>query len=277
MTGIVGLVLGAMLVRPALVMDAAGEACRLFALNVMPGLMPYMALSQLVVSRVKHMNPLLLVLLGWGGGSPTGARLLGLCPKVTASRRVSLAVCCATMSPMFLVGTIGNWLESRAAGVCVLAAVLGGGWLSGSAAGMIPRARGETCIREATQPMTLAQAVEQTMRTLLMVCGTMMLWRVLAALLGAMTDRFLPVLQLPLTTLMEVTTGTAQLAALPVPLPLKTALTAGAAGFGGMAIVMQNRAAWPTQLMSLGEQMLWQGLHGVLSFLLALGLMQLMA
>ena len=101
--------------------------------------------------------------------------------------------------------------------------------------------------------------------------------RVLAALAGEATGRALPCMTLPLTTLLEVTTGTYQIASLPLPLPLRTALAAGATGMGGMAVLLQNRACYPKGLVSLGEQALWQALHGAASFLLALGLMLLLS
>ena len=65
-------------------------------------------------------------------------------------------------------------------------------------------------------------------------------------------------------------------ARLPLPLPLRTALAAGATGMGGMAVLLQNRALYPRGLVSLGEQVLWQVLHGAASFLLAMGLMLLL-
>ena len=266
-----------LLVRPALVMDAASDACRLFVQSVMPGLLPYMTISLMAVSRVKRMSPMLLAALGWGGGSPTGGRLLGLCPGLDARSRVRLVVCCSTMSPMFLLGTIGGWLGSRKAGVCVLLAVLGGGAAAGGLAGMLPRRSMVLTRGEAPAPLSLGQAVEQTMRTLLMVCGTMAVLRVLAALGTELTDRFASMLTLPMTTLLEVTTGTVRIASLPLPLPLRTAIIAGATGFGGMAVLMQNRAVWPKGMLSLPEQILWQAVHGAASFLIALGLMQLLA
>lgn len=267
--------LGVMLLRPALVMDEASAACRLFVQSVLPGLLPYMTLSQMLVSRMERMNPLLLILLGWGGGSPTGGRLLGMCPEMDAGQKVRLAVCCSTMSPMFLLGTIGGWLGSSGAGVCVLVAVLAGGAAAGMLAGMMPRKSGEAISMEKPAPLSLGQAVEQTARTLLMVCGTMAVLRVLSALAAEATKYLLPGLTLPITTVMEVTTGTAQIAGLPLPLPLRTALIAGATGFGGMAVMMQNRAVWPRRMLSLPEQILWQGVHGGTSFLMALGMMQL--
>lgn len=264
-----------LLARPALVMDAASEACALFVSSVMPGLLPYMTFSQMLASRIRRMHPAMLILLGWGGGSPTGGKLLNLCPQLQGKQQVRLAVCCATMSPMFLLGTLGSWLGSPGAGWCILTAVLTGGALTGLLAGTIPRSE-HAVTAVSPEPLTLGHAVEQTTRTLLMVCGTMAVLRVMAALNCEITEQFTPWLTLPLTTLMEVTTGCAGIASLPLPLKLRTAMMAGATGFGGMALVMQNRAVWPKGLMSLPEQVLWQAVHGVLSFLIALGMMEML-
>lgn len=268
--------LALLLLRAQPVMDAAADACRLFVESVLPGLFPYMALSVMLVSRMRRLNPWLLTLLGWGGGSPTGGRLLNLCPGLTARQRIRLAVSCATMSPMFLMGTIGGWLKSGTAGVCVLISVLMGGWLAGLMAGSLPRRDISAGACAASGVMSLGQAVEQTARTMLMVCGTMVMLRVFASLLTEALECIAPALILPVTTLMEVTTGTVRIAALPLPLALRTAIIAGATGFGGMAVLMQNRAVWPGGMLPLPEQILWQAVHGGASFLIALGLMQML-
>ena len=147
--------------------------------------------------------------------------------------------------------------------------------VAGALAGLIPRRTAERPPAPPPEPVSLGQAVEQTARTMLMICGTMALMRVLAALAGEATGRALPWLTLPLTTLLEVTTGTYGIASLPLPLPLRAAIIAGAAGFGGLAVILQNRAVWPEGLLSLPEQLLWQAVHGGASFLITLGLMML--
>ncbi len=264
-----------LLVRAETTMHAASAACRLFVTAVLPGLFPYMVLSLMLVSRVERMSPPLLMLLGWGGGSPTGARLLPLCSGLSRREQVRLAVSCATMSPMFLLGTVGGWLESTVAGMAVLVSVLIGGWFTGLVAGACGKQNEE--IRSAEKnmsipPLSFGAAVEQSARTMLLVCGTMVMLRVFAAL----TVEALPAaLTLPVTTLLEVTTGTAEIAALPLPLPLRTAIIAGATGFGGMAILLQNRAVYAAGFLPLGTQLLWQAVHGGISFLLALGMMWL--
>ncbi len=266
--------MGCLLLRAETTMSAASAACRLFVTAVLPGLMPYMVLSLMLVSRVRRMNPLLLMLLGWGGGSPTGAQLLPLCTGLSRREQVRLAVSCATMSPMFLLGTVGGWLGARAAGVVCLVSVIAGGWLTGLIAGTcVHTSNSEFRIPNPEFPaLPFGAAVEQSARTMLLVCGTMVMLRVFAALAAEVLPS---AMILPVTTLLEVTTGAAEIARMPLPLMWRTALIAGATGFGGMAIIMQNRAVYPEGFLPLGVQLLWQTVHGGLSFLLALGMMWL--
>ena len=94
-----------LLLRAPETMAAAEAACALFVRSVMPGLFPYLTLSQMLVSRCgRDMQPGLLMLLGWCGGSPTGARLLAMQGSRPHREQKALAVSCATMSPMFLLG-----------------------------------------------------------------------------------------------------------------------------------------------------------------------------
>lgn len=121
-----------LLLRAPETMAAAEAACALFVRSVMPGLFPYLTLSQMLVSRCgRDMQPGMLMLLGWCGGSPTGARLLAMQGSRPHREQKALAVSCATMSPMFLLGTIGSWLNSRIAGAIVLLSVLAGGCCAG--------------------------------------------------------------------------------------------------------------------------------------------------
>lgn len=259
------------------VMGAVSASCRLFVVSVMPGLLPYMVLSLMLASRFSgRLPPWGMLLLGWGGGSPAGARLLALDGEKPRAQRIRLAVSTATMSPMFLYGTAGGWLGSPMAGVALLFSVLLGGWLAGLAAQAFERpAAGEapaTADSHPGAPLSFGEAVEQTARTLLLVCGTMAMLRIPAAIAEVMFAGA----ALPLVTLLEVTAGAERIAVLPVPLPLRTALMAGATGFGGMAIIMQNRALYPKGFLFLPCQVMWQALHGAFSFLLALGAMQLL-
>lgn len=266
--------MAALLLQPETAMGAVRDSCYLFVTAVMPGLLPYLVLSTMLLSRVRGRSPWLLTLLGWCGGSPSGARLLAMTSGLTGRQRVFVSAAAATMSPMFLVGTCGAWLGSAGAGFVLLASVLAGGGITGLLAGACAGRAGEdasTADALPQTPLALGAAVEQAARTLLMVCGTMAMWRMLAEL----AVRLCPPASLLLTTLLEVTRGVQQLAALPLPLALRTALVAGATALGGMAILTQNRTALGPDAPALWLQVFWQAVHGVVSFLLALGLMLL--
>lgn len=258
-----------LLFRAPLVMEAVLASCTLFVQRVMPGLFPYMVLSLMLVSRLEDGTPeAALVLMGWCGGSPTGARLLRQTSGMDDKRKKHIAVTCATMSPMFLVGTLPAWTGSIRSGVCILAAVLLGGWVAGMLCGRGTKGRG----LQRVEPLSFGDAVEMAAQTMLLVCGTMAMLRTAAELVSPLLAAW-PVMQLVVKTLLEVTCGAETIAALPLPLPLRTAMLAGATGFGGAAILLQNRAVLPKGLMRVGEQMLWQVVHGVVSFLVALGMM----
>lgn len=270
MRWLLGGAMALLLLRSGTAMDAVRESCRLFAVSVLPGLLPYLTLSAMLVSRCGTGAPgWLVTLVAWGGGSPTGARLLSLVPGMSHRQRVRLAVSGATMSPMFLVGTCGAWLGSPAAGWVLLGSAVAGGAAAGALAGWCTRERPQTAATTARPvPLSFGAAVEQSARTLLLVCGTMAMLRVFAELVSALLHG---PLALTATALLEVTAGVQRIAELPLPLALRTALVAGATGFGGLAGVMQNRTLYPPGFLPLGRQLLWQAVHAAVAFLLALG------
>lgn len=268
------LVLICLLLRASEVMDAVSASCALFVKSVMPGLFPYMVLSLMLAGRLPERVPdWVLTLMGWCGGSPSGARLLRERGNLSAARKKRIAVSCAIMSPMFLMGTVPHWLENGFSGVCLLISSVAGGALVGALTPLWPvRAEQGDASARPSAPMSFGEAVEAAARTMLLVCGIMALLRVAAEFASALLADY-PAARLALVTLLEVTCGTESIAALPLPLAFRTALIAGATGFGGTAIVMQNRSVLPRGVMGLGEQLFWQALHGVLSFLIALALM----
>lgn len=265
---------GAMLLRPEVSLQAAADACALFARSVLPGLYPYMILLLVALDRLPAQAPYpLLVALGWGAGSPCGAKVCAarqgrMDPR--ALRR--LTVCCGTMSPMFLYGTLGQWLQSPRAGLCILLAVLAGGLAASAALPGGGESRQPSSAFSQAAPMSLGAAVEKASITLLTVCGCMVLGNVLSALLPALLPGLPLGARLGIACLAEVTTGSRALALLPLPLELRVALLSGETGFGALAILLQNRALGPRGLMPLWAQLGFQLLHGLLSALVGYGL-----
>lgn len=262
-----------LLLRPGLALDAAGEACRLFALSVLPGLYPYMILLLLALAQLPPQAPFgALVTLGWGAGSPCGAKICRARQDLWPPRRLRrLAVCCGTMSPMFLYGTLGRWLHNETAGLCVLLAVWAGGWLAAQTIRPDP-APPRLAAPPPAPPLTLGMAVEQASIALLTVCGCMVLGNVYSALIPALLPGLPQGVQLGISCLLEVTCASQRLAQLPLPLPVRVGLLSGETGFGALALLLQNRALGPRGLWPLPQQLGFQLLHGLLSALAGYGL-----
>lgn len=262
-----------LLLRPETVLDAAGEACRLFALSVLPGLYPYMILLLLALARLPAQAPFgVLVALGWGAGSPCGAKICRARQDVWPLRRLRrLAVCCGTMSPMFLYGTLGRWLHSGTAGLCVLLAVWAGGWLAAQTLGAGDRVP-PAAPPSPAPPLSLGMAVEQASTAMLTVCGCMVLGNVYSALIPALLPGLPQGVQLGISCLLEVTCASQRLAQLPLPLTVRVGLLSGETGFGALALLLQNRALGPRGLWPLPQQLGFQLLHGILSALTGYGL-----
>lgn len=265
---------GAMLLRPEVSLQAAADACALFARSVLPGLYPYMILLLVALDRLPAQAPYpLLVALGWGAGSPCGAKICAARQGRMDPRTLRrLTVCCGTMSPMFLYGTLGQWLQSPRAGLCILLAVLAGGLAASAALPGGGESRQPSSAFSQAAPMSLGAAVEKASITLLTVCGCMVLGNVLSALLPALLPGLPPGARLGIACLAEVTTGSRALVLLPLPLELRVALLSGETGFGALAILLQNRALGPRGLMPLWAQLGFQLLHGLLSALVGYGL-----
>lgn len=262
-----------LLLRAPVAMAAAGDSFRLFAQSVLPGLFPYMTVSLMLLSRLpRDVPPLALMVMGWCGGSPTGSRLIREAAWLRDGDRRRLAVTCATMSPMFLVGTLRDWTGDIRLCAGVLCAVLLGGYGTGLCVRGSRRA--QPCANAPAppaRPLSLGEAVEQTARTMLLVCGTMAMLRIAAVLSSRLLARW-SICQLVVTTLLEVTCGARQLAALPLPRVWRGALLSLATGFGGVSILLQNRAVLPEGLLRLREQLMYQLLHGAVSMLVFLAL-----
>lgn len=276
MTIFLCMLLVCVLLRSVTAMTAATVAARLFVTSVMPGLFPYMTLALMLTSRLSADVPdSVLILMGWCGGSPTGAKLISARSELPRSVQKRIALTCATMSPMFLVGTIPQWMGSMQTGACLLAAMLAGGALVGVIARRSEQTGGQIVDNVARpEQLTLGDAVEQASRTMLVVCGTMMLLRVMASLVGELFTGS-PVMGITVMTLLEVTSGTEAIAGLPLSIAVRTGLIGAATGFGGAAILLQNRACYPDDLLSLREQVGWQALHGLTSGALAYLLMRI--
>jgi len=244
----------------------------------MPALFPMMVLARLspVSPKAEHW------LLRAGSfaclsGSPAAAqrvRLLWDAGHIPASRLESLLCLTGVMSPMFFLGTLARWTGSRTAAWQMLFVH----WLSAGLAALIWHAlgRGKPVQTERTgsacASCSLTGAIAQSAQALMAVCGAMMVFSILAALLRsgllrlfpAWTQKNSPLLAV-LWAVMEIGGG-AQAVTQAFPHPPE-ALLCALCSFGGMSIWLQNLLFVPQSIRPV-RLLMMRLLHGAAAYAL---------
>lgn len=270
-------------------MRAASDAARVFAEAVMPALFPMLVVASLGAEEGEasprdggRFQRAELLLFGWLAGSPAAARRVqraraceGL-PLATARR---LCVATGTMSPMFFLGTLAAWLGSASVGLMMLVSH----WLSALLTGFLASAleRGEpgeatpkpaaprpACGKRPSLLQTLPAALSAAARALMAVCGAMMLFSILAALIQTLLFRLFPAMpKAPLLfavggALLEIGGGAYAVARAGGASP---ALLCALCSFGGLSLWVQNML-FTNGIMRPGRLLLWRAAHGLTAY-----------
>lgn len=254
-----GGMLGLMLAFPQNSADAALHALEIFAASVLPSLFPFTA-CMLLFTAGRTVPMLILLILAYLGGSPSGARLFaGADMDAAASRRMARMT--GTMSPMFFLGTLSLWLQNEHAARLLLFCHLMSAVLL-----CFPLRRHNKPQRISLPPLSFGEALQQSVLAMLTVGGCIVLGSVAARLIACLFPQ-LPRLPLSiLQSLLEVTSGSKSLITLnpPLLLPLLSACTS----FSGLSILLQNGAYWGKHGVSLPQLLLFALLRALLAFLL---------
>jgi len=235
------------------------------------------------------------VIMAFAGGSPASAqrvRLMYDAGRVPQRALEPLLAATGVMSPMFFVGTLADWTGLRAACWAMLAAhwlgalitaglwALGRGlWKSGQTqAGRTvadgrrqPGASHPAGAPDGREPLgaMLPRAVTEAAQALLAVCGSMMLFSILAGVARAALLRLWPAWAASharalsvLWALLETGGGAAAVLGSYEAPPLM--LLCGLCSFGGLSIWLQNllfvgKCARPAKLLAM------RALHGAVS------------
>jgi len=259
-----GICLALMALHPQIAVDAARKACGLWANKVMPALFPYLVASQLLAASVP--GDLFMIPLSMLGGSPSGARLIGL-SGVDSQKAQRLSALCTTISPLYVLGALGSdyrlllshWLGAFAAWAAVYA------WQKGIKA----KGGGEPFAESAESPGKTLPSIPQTIAdsalAMLSVCGCMVLFSVISALILRVVS-LSPPASAALSSVLEMAGGCDGILALGMPADRVAPILCAAISFGGFSIFLQNASFLKQKGVDLRVQFFAKVIHALAAY-----------
>jgi len=177
---------------------------------------------------------------------------------------------------MFILATLGGWLQDARLGVAILAAH----WVSALLVGLLSKYFSKETAPSVAPPLTnnptipihrvLGQSLQDAASAMLVVCGCMVLGTVTAALIAALLPHLPDALMAALQTLLEVTGGLSAIVALRLAPAWTAALFCAGVSFGGLSILSQNMAFLQQLGVTWGRLLLARAVHAVVGFGLCL-------
>ncbi len=251
-----GLALMLLILDAKTALSGAKDGISLCIYTVIPSLFPFFILSSMLTSsftgkRIPIISPISrlcgipdgaesLLVLGILGGYPVGAQAIadayeqGQIKKTAAHRLLGF---CSNAGPAFLFGMAGTLFSSA-----IIPWAL---WLihilSALAVGVIlPEKNCDTCQLRKSAPLTLPQAMERSIHIMATVCGWVVIFRVILAVLNRWVFWFLPLEgQILLSGLLELSNGCVALHSLQAD-GSRFVLCACILAIGGLCVGMQT-------------------------------------
>lgn len=292
-----------LLLFPSSALSGAKNGLLLWFHQVLPSLLPFLILSTLLLSTglsdsiAKRLAPVLspvfrcspsgcyAIVIGLLAGLPVGAKTIA---SLVESGRISkkegqyLLPLCNNPSPLFLLGFISvSILQQPDLRYSVLLIVT----LSSIIAAMLMRPRSTSDPNMRPTDTTSSQkkftfsfllldtAIEQAFSVLTRVGGYIILFSVLAELLAKLP---LPAFSLACCgALLEITTGSASFAALPLSPNLLISLVTGFVTFGGLSTAAQTKSVLAGTKFPFAHYLLTKALAGLIAGLFMTAYLQL--
>lgn len=226
---------------------AAQHALRIWSIDVVPSLFPYMVLCRLLASQLKNTRvpaAYIAVALGILGGSPSGASILSVyghaLPKQTI---LMLAALTGTISPMFLLNTVNQWIRDSSFTRALLICHLFGAAISCAFAHAYAHSKNS---RDAKMPPPAEENRSQedpffqSTISILNIGGCIVMYSVVSVFVCSIPlfSRS-PVASAAVHAVFETAGGIHALSSLPKS-TLRAVLISAASGFSGLSILTQN-------------------------------------
>lgn len=241
-------------------MAGAAAGLELCLKTLIPSLFPFFVLSMMLTGSLSGGG---LLLTGVLGGYPVGAAnaaRLHRAGQLSRQEAERMAVLCNCAGPSFLFGVAGPVLGAPGAAVVLWGIYL----LSVTVLWLLFPKSGRT--PGVTQPIRLQQALTGSIRAMAGVCGWVVLFRVLIAILDRWILWILPDWgRICILGFMELSIGCLSLTEFQAG--LRFVLTAGFVGFGGICVFLQTASV--AQGLSLRYYFPGKLFQGALCILLA--------
>lgn len=269
--------------------DSAAEGVALCLQVVIPSLFPFFVISTYLNSQLTGLNfrwlrpigklcgmpagsePILI--LGLLGGYPVGAQSVSLwlengsLKKEDAQRMLGF---CNNAGPAFIFGMLSAYFPSQKhLWLLWLVQIMSAG-LTGL---LLPGRTNRTCDHKIKTTVTLPQALERSLKSICLVCGWVILFKMLLSTLLSRIHRIHPTIQVILKGLLELTNGCTSLNSIP-SLAVRFVVTSVLLSFGGICVLTQTASV--AQKIGLKYYAAGKLIQTALSFLISCMLQNLL-
>ena len=232
-----------LLLRPKEASDAARAALVLWGKEVVPCLFPYMVLTRLVAEQMRRSSKGMTtpILLGILGGSPSGAAALSASAGDGINRRSLYSLCAltGTISPMFLINTLGGWLNNRYYGWLLFVSHLIGAGITAALVFGTAEYSAPLFTRTDETDAKERSPIQESVLAVLGVGGCIVFFSVAAFAISSFV-RLPPAFVAVFHGMLEVAGGLKAVANLSVSEFEKSLMCTALAGFNGFSIFSQN-------------------------------------
>ena len=268
MAAFVCLLLAGMLLRfPKQVILASQNALSVWAWDIVPSLFPYMVLCKMTAQRLRATRfPIapLTALLGWMGGSPSGAAMLSVSADgLTPKQFHALCALTGTISPMFFIGTLQAWGIEQKTCVRLLAAHWFGALLTSICVSKLPLAQGKNVMTNKSI-QAVGNPITDSVLSVLGVGGCIVFFGVTASCIRILLPFLSESRCACVQAILEIAGGMRLLSQTEASFARDVSMAA-LTGFGGFSILTQNHLFLQTYGMTQGRLFRFAVLRAMIS------------
>lgn len=232
-----------LLTFPEYFASCAREAMKVWGLDVVPSLFPYMVFCRLLSEtlRKKEIPATWAVsFLGLLGGSPSGSAIISSYADSLCRRQIlSLYALTGAVSPMFLIGSVGDWLHNPKVGLLLAFVQTISAIFSFFCASAFSSSINSISAASNLSPPSRSDPIRESLSAVFSVGGYIVLFSVLSGM-SSLIPYLNSVSNALVHAVMEAAGGMHSLCICALSAKAKAVILAAASGFGGFSILFQN-------------------------------------